>query len=168
MQDRSSRPHSMPSKSPLPVVKQTVTAWWRRRPGPVQIASELGLVPPTVQVALVRCRLNRPSHTDRVTGEPILRYEHDHPGSLIHMNVTKSSNIPDGGGHQFLARARGARNRHATPDMTRTNDHQPHPGVRHLHTVIDDHSRIAHVEMHADERLETTIGVLHCATTRAP
>lgn len=79
MQDRSSRPHSMPTKTPLPVVKRIVKARWRRRLGPVQIAGELGIAPSTVHAVLVRCRINRLSRIDRVTGEPIRRYEHDHP-----------------------------------------------------------------------------------------
>ena len=51
----------------------------------------------TVHAVLVRCRLNRLSHIDIRTGEPIRRYEHDHPGALIHVDVKKLGNIPDGG-----------------------------------------------------------------------
>ncbi|WP_084344965.1 IS481 family transposase, partial [Microbacterium resistens] len=164
MQDRSSRPRSMPSKTPSPIVKRIVAARWRRRLGPVQIAGELGLAPSTVHAVLVRCRINRLSRIDRVTGEPIRRYEHDHPGSLIHVDVTKFGNIPDGGGHRFLGRAQGTRNRHAMTGVNRNAAHQPRLGVGYLHTVIDDHSRVAYVEMHADERAETAIGVLQRAT----
>ena len=164
MQDRSSRPRSMPTKTPLPLIKRIVKARWRRRLGPAQIAGELGVAPSTVHAVLVRCRINRLSRIDRVTGEPIRRYEHDHPGSLIHVDVTKFGNIPDGGGHRFLGRAQGTRNRHATPGVTRNKAHQPRLGIGYLHTVIDDHSRVAYVEMHADERAETAIGVLRRAT----
>src|SRR5262245_12310661 len=80
MADRSSRPSSMPAKTPTEVVKRIVRARWRRRLGPVQIAGELGLPASTVHAVLVRCRINRLSTIDRVTGEPIRRYEHDHPG----------------------------------------------------------------------------------------
>jgi len=165
MQDRSSRPRSMPTKTALPVVKRIVKARWRRRLGPVQIAGELGVAPSTVHAVLVRCRINRLSRIDRVTGEPIRRYEHDHPGSLIHVDVTKFGNIPDGGGHRFLGRAQGTRNRHAMNDVNRNAKHQPRLGVGYLHTVVDDHSRVAYIEMHADERSETAIGVLRRATT---
>lgn len=54
----------------------------------------------TVHAVLVRCRLNRLSHIDRVTGEPLPRYEHPHPGSLIHVDVIKFGNIPNGSGHR--------------------------------------------------------------------
>lgn len=50
--------------------------------------------PSTVHAVLVRCRINRLSHIDRVNGEPLRRYEHPHPGSLIHVDVSKFGNIP--------------------------------------------------------------------------
>ena len=165
MQDRSSRPRSMPAKTPVSVVKRIVKVRWRRRLGPVQIAGELGLAPSTVHAVLVHCRINRLSRIDRVTGEPIRRCEHDHPGSLIHVDVTKFGNIPDGGGHRFLGRAQCTRNRHAMAGVNRNKDHQPRLGIGYLHTVVDDHSRVAYVEMHTDERSETAIGVLRRATT---
>ncbi|MCS3790031.1 hypothetical protein HNP11_004232 [Tsukamurella ocularis] len=49
----------------------------------------------TVHAILVRCKINHLTNIDRVTGEPIRRYEHDHPGSMIHVDVTKFGNIPD-------------------------------------------------------------------------
>ena len=83
---------------------------------------------------------------------------------MIHVDVPKFGNIPDGGGHRFLGRAQGTRNRQAMADVNRTKDHQPRPGVGYLLTVVDDHSCVAYVEMHADERSETAIGVLRRAT----
>lgn len=71
MVDWTSRPRSMPAKTPLATVKRIVRLRWRRRLGPVQIAGELGLPASTVHAVLVRCRINRLSHIDRVTGEPI-------------------------------------------------------------------------------------------------
>jgi hypothetical protein len=44
-----------------------------------------------------RCGLHRLAHLDRVTGEPIRRYEYPHPGDLLHVDVKKLGNIPDGG-----------------------------------------------------------------------
>jgi hypothetical protein len=131
MQDRSSRPRSMPGKTPLPVVKQIVKARWRRRLGPAQIAGELGLAPSTVHAVLVRCRINRLSHIDRVTGEPIRRYEHDHPGALIHVDVTKFGRIPDGGGHRFVGRQQGLKHRAATSDREGTRNDRYQPPSRH-------------------------------------
>ena len=131
------RPHSSPTKTPPELVRQIVRLRWRHRLGPVQIAGRLGLPASTVHAVLVRCRINRLSHIDRVTGEPLRRYEHAHPGSLIHVDVTKFGNIPDGGGHRFVGRAarRPEQARH-TATCTGQRDHKaPHrhrvPAHRH-------------------------------------
>jgi hypothetical protein len=68
MQDRTSRPRSMPMKTPPGLVKRIVKIRRRRRLEPAQIAGELGLATSTVHAALVRCRINRLSRIDRVTG----------------------------------------------------------------------------------------------------
>lgn len=104
MQDRSSRPHRIPHKTPEQVKKRIITLRWRLRLGPAQIAGRLGLAPSTVHAVLVRCGVNRLSHIDRVTGEPLRRDEHPYPGSLIHVDVTKFGNIPDGGGWRFVGK----------------------------------------------------------------
>ena len=75
MQDRSSRPRTSPAKTPQPVVRVIVALRWRHRLGPVQIGGRLGIPVSTVHAVLVRCRLNRLSRIDRVTGKPIRRYE---------------------------------------------------------------------------------------------
>lgn len=55
---------------------------------------------------------------DRATGEPLRRYEHLYPGSLIHVDVTKFGNIPDGGDWRFTGRAQGKKNRVTTSHRT--------------------------------------------------
>ncbi len=165
MADRSSRPHSHPNRTPHEVVKRIVRLRIRKRLGPVQIAGRLGLPASTVHAVLVRCRLNRLSHVDVKTGEPIRRYEHEKPGALIHVDVKKLGNIPDGGGWRAVGRFQGDRNRAATPGKQRSK----HRGVlmRHafVHTVIDDHSRVAYAEIHDDETAITAIGVLQRAVS---
>jgi transposase InsO family protein len=165
MADRSSRPHHSPAKTPEQLKRQIVRLRWRHRLGPVQIAGQLGIPASTVHAVLTRCRINRLSRIDRVTAEPIRRYEHDHPGSLIHVDVTKFGNIPDGGGHRFLGRQQGKLNREATAKRTGQRNHryEPRPGVNYLHTVIDDHSRVAYAEICTDERADTAISVLRHA-----
>ena len=162
MQDRSSRPHASPTRTSPAVVRQIVGLRWRHRLGPVQIGGRLGLPASTVHAVLVRCRLNRLSRIDRVTGEPIRRYEHDHPGSLLHVDVTKFGNIPDGGGHRFVGRRQGAQNKRATPGLPRSG-YKPRTGIAYLHTVLDDHSRLAYVEICPDEKAVTAAGVLQRA-----
>ncbi len=124
MADRSSRPKTSPTRTSPELVRRIVRLRWRHRLGPVQIGGRLGLQASTVHAVLVRCRINRLSHIDRVTGEPLRRYEHPYPGSLIHVDVTKFGNIPDGGGHRFLTRQQSRANGIATarpkPDITPT------------------------------------------------
>jgi hypothetical protein len=114
----------------------------------------------TVHAVLVRCRLNRLSHIDIRTGEQIWRYEHGHPDSLIHVDVNKLGNIPDGGGWRFVGRARGKKNRTPTAGVHRDHRYQPMLGHAYVHTVSDDHSRVAYAEIHEDESAQTAIGVL--------
>ena len=165
MADRSSRPRTSPTKTPPDLVRQIVRLRWRHRLGPVQIGGRLDLPASTVHAVLVRCRINRLSHIDRVTGEPLRRYEHPHPGSLIHVDVTKFGNIPDGGGHRFLTRQQGRANGIATALRTgeRGKHYRPVIGTAYVHTVIDDHSRLAYAEICTDETAATAIGVLHRA-----
>ena len=129
---------------------------------PVQIADRVGLAPSTVHAVLVRCRLNRLSHVDRATGEPVRRYEHAHPGDLIHVDVKKLGNVPDGGGWRFVGKQQGRWNRQATRRRTGTSNaySQPKVGTAFVHTVIDDHSRVAYAEIHDDETAVTAVGVL--------
>jgi transposase InsO family protein len=165
MVDRSSRPRHSPGKTPAQIVRRIVRLRWRLRLGPVQIAGRLGMPASTVHVVLVRCRINRLSRIDRVSGEPLRRYEHDHPGSLLHVDVTKFGNIPDGGGWRYVGRRQGYRNQSATPGLPRGADYRPRTGKAFLHTVIDDHSRLAYIEIHTDEKAATAIGVLQRAVT---
>ncbi|WP_175010059.1 IS481 family transposase [Cellulosimicrobium sp. TH-20] len=165
MGDRSSRPRTCPTKTGPDLVRQIVRLRWRHRLGPVQIADPLGMQASTVHAVLVRCRINRLSHIDQVAGEPLRRYEHPHPGALIHVDVTKFGNIPDGGGHEFLSRQQSRANAIATAKRTgeRGKRHQPVIGTAFTHTVIDDHSRVTYAEIHADEKAATAICVLQRA-----
>ena len=165
MADRSSRPKTSPTKTRPEVVRRIVRLRWRHRLGPVQIAGRVGLQASTVHAVLVRCRINRLSHIDRVTGEPLRRYEHPYAGSLIHVDVTKFGNIPDGGGHRFLTRQQSRANGIATAQRTgkRGKYSRPVIGTAFVHTVIDDHSRVAYVEAHDDETSQTAAQVLRHA-----
>jgi hypothetical protein len=103
-----------------------------------------------------------------VTGEPLRRYEHDHPGSLIHVDATKFANIPAGGGHKFLSRAQSTRNARQTAHRTgdrgdRAKNWRPRIEIAFIHNVIDDHSRMAYAEIHSDEKAVTAIAVLERA-----
>jgi transposase InsO family protein len=164
MGDRSSAPHHQPNRTPKPLVRKIVHLRWKHRLGPVQIGDRLGLSASTVHAVLVRCRLNRLSHIDRATGEPIRRYEHERPGDLIHVDVKKLGKVPDGGGWRYVGRVQGKKNRAATPGKARSKHRNPLIGTCFLHTVIDDHSRVAYVEAHDDETAATASAVLRRAS----
>jgi transposase InsO family protein len=160
MTDRSSRPHHSPYRTAGPLVRRIVELRWRHRLSPLAIASRLSMPASTVHAVLVRCRLNRLSHIDIRTGEPIRRYEHSYAGALLHVDVKKLGNIPVGGGWRFVGRAQGKKNRWATPDTARSHHRDPLMGHAFVHTVIDDHSRVAYAEIHNDETAATAIAVL--------
>lgn len=150
MEDRSSRPHRSPNRTAPELVRRIGHLRWKQRLGPVGIGWKLDMPASTVHAVLVRLRLNRLHHVDKRTGEVSRRYEHDKPGAMIHVDVTKFGNIPDGGGHRFVGRQQGNRNRAATPGVPRSKHRKPLIGKAFVHTVIDDHSCVAYAEIHRD------------------
>jgi Integrase core domain/leucine-zipper of insertion element IS481 len=160
MEDRSSRPLRMPTRTPQPLVRKIVHARLKRRVGPVELASITGVPASTVHAVLTRCHLNRLSHIDVATGEVARRYEHPHPGAMIHVDVKKLGNIPDGGGWRYVGRRQGGKNKRTTAGVGRNATGHAINGHAHIHTVIDDHSRVAYAEIHDDETAATAIAVL--------
>ncbi len=114
----------------------------RRKLGPARIGLIVGMPASTVHRVLVRHGLNRLRWLDRPTGRVIRRYEKDHPGELLHFDTKKIGKIPPGGG--WWAHGRG--------NVSRTR----RVGYTFLHVAVDDHSRLAYVEAHDDERADTT------------
>ena len=166
MTDRSSRPHRHPNRTPAPMVRKIVHLRWKQRLGPVEIGDRLAMPSSTVHAVLVRCRINRLSHIDRATGEPIRRYERERPGDLLHVDVKKLGRVPDGGGWRYVGRRQGHRNRAATAARAgtpRNKGGNPLIGTCYLHTAIDDYSRVAYVEARDDQTKETATEVLRNA-----
>jgi transposase InsO family protein len=145
MADRSSCPRTSPRRTPTRTERRIIKVRVLRRWGPARIAHLLRLVPSTVHRVLTRYGLARLTHLDRATGRVIRRYERERPGELVHVDIKKLGNIPDGGGHKVLGRQAGRK--------TRSN-----AGYSYLHTAVDDHSRLAYSEIHADEKKETATG----------
>ncbi|MGW2515421.1 IS481 family transposase [Streptomyces scopuliridis] len=144
MTDRSSRPHHSPHRTPTRTERRIIKVRVLRRWGPARIGYLLGLNPATVHRVLTRYRLARLAHLDRATGRVIRRYERSAPGDLVHVDIKKLGNIPDGGGHKVLGRAAGRRNRAGA-------------GMSFLHNAVDDHSRLAYSEILTDEKKETAV-----------
>ena len=113
-----------------------------RRWGPVAIGARLGVAASTVHRVLVRVGRNRLAWTDRATGLPVRRYEHPAPGCLVHVDVKKLGNIPQGGGHRVHGRQLAKRHSQADKELPRTTSHPRH-GYGYVHAAVDDHSRLA-------------------------
>ena len=159
MVDRSSRPKTSPNRTPKPVVRKVVHLRWKQRLGPVAIAGRVGLAPSTVHRILTSCRINRLWHVDRVTGDPVRRYEMTRPGELVHIDVKKLGNIPDGGGHRKLGREQGGRNsqRHRDPVRPFKAHGRPNLGYCYVHSAVDGYSRLAYSEALDDETAATAL-----------
>lgn len=166
MLDCSSKPHHQPNRTPSRLVKKIVDLRIRLPLGPIEIADRLRMAASTVHAVLVRCRLNQLTHLDRITGEPIRGYQQGRPGELFHMDVKKLGKVPDGGGWRYVGRQQGGRNRAVTSARSgaaKSISRQPLIGTCYLHTVIDDHSRVAYVEARDDETKDTAVEVLRNA-----
>lgn len=153
--DRSSRPHSTPTRTSPEVEAKVIALRRRERLGPDELGHRLGVPARTVSRVLARHGLPRLSMLDPITGQVIraskttaVRYEHDHPGSLVHMDVKKLGRIPDGGGW----RARGRENRN--------RDYSTKVGFDYVHSLVDDHSRLAYSEALPDEKGPTCAAFL--------
>jgi transposase InsO family protein len=162
MADRSSRPHSSPAKTEQATTKRIVSLRLRKRWGAVRLAAETGVAPSTAGAVLRRCRISRLSRLDRID-LPVVRYEHSAPGELLHADVKKLGNIPDGGGWRFLGRQQGKANRGLDGGQARSRWHQPLMRHGFIHVVLDDYSRLAYAEIHDDELGITAAAVLRRA-----
>lgn len=83
--------------------------------GSVQLAARTRVAASTVHRISRAAHLKRLSSTDRATGQVVGRYEHPYPGCLVHVDVKKIGNIPDGGGWRYVGARQDARNRVSTP-----------------------------------------------------
>jgi transposase InsO family protein len=144
--DRPSIPAHCPRRTAARLEERILRLRRRERLGPARIAARLGLPASTVHRVLVRHRMNRLVWLDRPTGRPIRRYEHARPGDLVHLDVKKLGRIPAGGGHRGQGRAAGTVNRRADRSGGGHDD---------LHAAVDDHSRLAYVEILGDERAQS-------------
>ena len=170
MVDRSSRPHRCPNRTHRRLEKRIKHLRTTKKLGPVQIAGRLGMHPSTVHRVITRLGLPRLALVDQATGEVIrrekaLRYERKAPGDLIHVDIKKLGNIPDGGGWRVHGEEKGRANRqaHRDPARPRKVHGRPNLGYCYLHNAVDDHSRLAYVEIHVDEKAETAAGFWHRA-----
>lgn len=153
LHDRSSRPHTSPTRTSAEDEQRVLAARATHRRGPDWLAAELDVPARTITRILRRHQVPLLCHCDPMTGEVIrsskataVRYERDRPGELVHMDVKKIARIPDTGGWRVHGRAK------TTAEVKRRN------GTDYVHSMVDDHSRLAYSEIHDNERAGT------CAT----
>jgi len=156
--DRSSRPHRSPRRTPAEVEAVVLAVREVERVGRDEIAVRIGVPPRTVSRILARHGVPHLARLDPMTGELIraskvtaVRYERDRPGELVHMDVKKLGRIPDGGGWRALGRANGNR------------DRKTKIGFDYVHSLVDDHTRLAYSEVLPDEKGATCAAFLERA-----
>ena len=128
------------------------------RVGRDEVAERTGVPARTVSRILARHGIPHLAVLDPITGELIrssksttVRYERDKPGELVHMDVKKLGKIPDGGGWKALGRQDGH------------HDRKVKIGYDYVHSLIDDHSRLAYSETLDDEKGPTCAAFLERA-----
>lgn len=132
LQDRSSKPHRLRALTPAAVADR-IEELRRRRRTMLSIAAEVGVSVATVGRLLKARGLSRLSSLD--PKPPVVRYERDRPGELLHIDTKKLGRI-----ERPSHRVTGDRT-----DRTRG------AGWEFLHLAVDDHSRLAYTEILADE-----------------
>jgi transposase InsO family protein len=150
LQDRSSRPRRLYRPTAQAIVEQVERLRRQRHTGK-QIAMELHISPATVSRILRRLGLNRLAALE--PGEPVRRYEREHPGELIHIDIKKLGRI-DGVGHRITGNRRGQSNRRGRGQGL---------GWEFVHVCIDDASRVAFVQVMPDEKKESATAFLKAA-----
>ena len=142
--DRSSRPHSPRSPTPRHVAERIVSLRRCRLTG-AHIAVATGVSTATVSRILKRAGLSRIK--DLEPEEPARRYEHDHPGDMIHLDIKKLGRFRTPG-----HRATG----------TRVGRRQG-SGWEYAHICVDDASRVACGGLFPNERQESAVQSLRAS-----
>jgi transposase InsO family protein len=141
--DRSSRPRRSPRQL-APELAEAICACRRRTGwGPRLVAGATGFSHSTVWKVLKRAGISRPQRTAR---EPANCYEWPCPGDLLHMDTSEY--------------ARFRRPGHRVTGDRSSQDRRHQDGVDVVHAIIDDHSRLAYAEIHADAKAATVAGFL--------
>jgi transposase InsO family protein len=145
LRDASSRPHVSP-RAIAPSTALAIVELRRRFLTQARIAQSLGISESTVSRVLARAGLSRWS--DLAPSEPSVRYEHEHPGDLLHIDTKKLGRIVRMG-HRVTGNPR---------------DSVAGAGWEFLFVAVDDHARIGFTQMKPDERQTSAVAFLRaCA-----
>jgi transposase InsO family protein len=152
LEDRSSAPHRVPSRTSEERVLAIATLR-RLRMTAAEISELLGMPISTVSVVLGRIGLGKRSRLEPL--EPANRYQRQRPGELVHIDVKKLGRI-ERVGHRITG---NKASQHA-------RDHWGHTrliGWEYIHVCVDDATRLAYVEVLSDEKGLTVAGFLRRA-----
>ena len=144
--DRSSAPRRCPHRTPPLQMEQIEQLRRERMTGPA-IARRLGMARSTVGAVLRRLGLGKLKALE--PKPPVVRYERDRPGEMIHLDIKKLGKIK-GVGHRFAPRG---------PGMHGNRGH----GWDFLHVCVDDASRLAYTEILPSEGQADTTAFLERA-----
>jgi transposase InsO family protein len=150
LHDRSSRPHRLRRPTPPDIVGQIEALRRRRIPGD-QIARTLGVSAATVSRVLRRLGISR--IRDLEPAQPVRRYQRDHPGELIHIDIKKLGRF-ERIGHRITGDRAQRSDRHGRSRRA---------GWEFVHVCIDDASRIAFSQILPDEKKESAVDFLNAA-----
>jgi transposase InsO family protein len=150
MLDRSSAPRSVPLRTPDDRIA-VVAALRRLRMTAAEIAELLSMPPSTVSALLTGIGMGRLSRLEPL--EPPNRYERARAGELVHVDVKKLGRI-EGAGH----RVTGDRRRQGS-----SNHRARTTGWEYVHVAVDDATRLAYVEVLADEKAASAVAFLRRA-----
>jgi transposase InsO family protein len=148
--DRSSRPHRLRQPTPPATVERIETLRRQRWTGK-HIATAVGLSSATVSRVLRRLGISKMKALE--PAEPVRRYEREHPGELIHIDIKKLGRF-----HKVGHRITGDRT-----GQSRLRARGQGTGWEFVHVCIDDASRIAFSQILPDEKKESAVAFLNAA-----
>lgn len=146
LRNRSSRPRRLYRPTPGALVER-IEALRRRRWTGQRIAAEVGVSPATVSRVLKRLGLNKLAALE--PAEPVKRYQRDHPGELIHIDIKKLGKFSRTG-HRITGERKGQSSTRGV-------------GWEFVHVCIDDCSRIAFSQIMPDEKKQSAVTFLKAA-----
>jgi transposase len=149
--DRSSRPHHSPRELAGELQERICACRRRTGWGPRLVAGATGFAHSTVWKVLRRAGISR---RPRAPKEAPNRYEWPCPGDLLHMDVSRHARF-ERPGHAVT----GDRSQRARKWMRP----ERRVGYDFAHAIVDDHTRLAYVELHEDERAQTVTGFVERA-----
>jgi transposase InsO family protein len=149
--DRSSRPHRSPRLLAAGLQERICACRRETGWGPRLVAGATGFAHSTVWKVLKRAGISRRS---RPAKELANRYEWPCPGDLLHMDTSRYARFRRPG-HK-LTGDRSHRGGGWMRPETRV-------GYDFVHAILDDHSRLAYVELHEDEKAATVTGFVERA-----